>query len=245
MQWNDYAGELKEILKLQGSPIAITYSMESARDPAPGKHRVCVAFLRARDGQVIDLTKESSSCRGGTWHLGLGDPPTGEEARGLKEFLVRGEKLYCSLATLQRGMSLTMQPPTGLADHVILSPLEKAESRPDIILFICNAHQACQLVTLNHYDTGLPAKIEMAGSTCHQAVAYPITSGQLNVSLMDYTSRRIGGYKTEDLLVSVPYHLIPGMMQSIDSCTAGRAKMEFPDSFRRVIGNDASDDLKH
>jgi uncharacterized protein (DUF169 family) len=235
MQWNDYASEIKEVLKLEGSPVAITYSMELPTNAAPGKSRVCNAFLQARDGKVIDITAETSACKGGTWHLGLGEPPKGDSAKAFKEFLINGEKLYCSIATLHRAVSLSTPPPTGLADHVILSPLDKAEFRPDIVLFICNAHQASQLVSLNQYDTGIPPRIEMSGATCHQAVAYPVVSGQLNVSIMDYTSRGIRGYKREDLLVSIPYHLFPGIIQSLDHCTAGRAKMEIPESFRRLL----------
>lgn len=37
---------------------------------------------------------------------------------------------------------------------------------------------------------------------CHQAVGYPIVSGELNVSLMDYTSRKIKGITKDDLIVS-------------------------------------------
>ncbi len=84
----------------------------------------------------------------------------------------------------------------------------------------------------------------MSGSTCHQAVAYPIVTGELNVSLMDYTSRRIRGYKPEDLLASVPYHRFHGIMRSIEHCTAGRARMEVPESFRRLAGAEALSDLE-
>ena len=84
----------------------------------------------------------------------------------------------------------------------------------------------------------------MAGATCHQAIAYPVVTGELNVSLMDYTSRRIRGYKPEDLLVSIPYHRFLGVMRSIDHCTAGRARMEIPESFRRLAGGEALADLE-
>jgi uncharacterized protein (DUF169 family) len=138
---------------------------------------------------------------------------------------------------------LTTQPPLGLAEHIILSPLKKAEFRPDVILFICNAEQACRLITLDTFDTGIPPKIEMCGSTCHQVVAYPVVTGEINVSLMDYTSRRIRGYQSEDLLVSIPYHRFYGVMRSIKYCTAGKAKFEVPESFRRLIGEEAIKDL--
>ena len=244
MEWKDYAVEIRELLKLKGSPVAITYSMEPASNPAEGKYRVCDAFLCARDGKVIDLTAASSACSGGTWHLGLGERPIGEEDKALKEFLVHGEKLYCSIAAFHRAQVLTAAPPLGLADHVIFSPMDKAEFRPDIVLFICNAEQACRLVTLDSYDTGVPPLVEMSGSTCHQAVAYPLVTGELNVSLMDYTSRRIRGYKAADLLVSIPYHRFHGVMRSIDHCTAGRAKMEIPESFRRMVDADTLRDLE-
>jgi len=244
MEWIAWADEIRELLDLEGKPVAITYSMNPPSTPTSGKHRVCDAFLRARDGEVIDLTVSTSACQGGTWHLGLGERPKGEGDKALKDFLVNGEKLYCSIAAFHRAQTLTAAPPLGLAEHVVLSPLGKAEFRPDIILFICNAKQACRLVTLDSYCTGIPPRVEMSGSTCHQAVAYPVVTGELNVSLMDYTSRRIPGYKPEDLLVSIPYHRFLGVMRSIDGCTAGRAKFEIPAAFRRVVGTETLRDLE-
>jgi len=239
MEWKDYASQIKELLGLKGNPVAITYSMEPPSASEAGKHRVCDAFLLASDGKVIDLTAGTSGCHGGTWHLGLGERPTGEADRALKEFLVNGEKLFCSVATFYRSQALTAQPPLGLADHVILSPMKKAEFRPDIVLFICNPEHACRLVTLDGYDTGVPPRIEMCGSTCHQAVAYPLVTGELNVSLMDFTSRRGCDYEPEDLLVSIPYHRFLGVMRSIEGCTAGRAKMEIPESLHKLMDTSA------
>lgn len=244
MEWTTHADEIRELLPLKGNAVAVTYSMNPPSTSVKGKHRVCNAFLRARDGVVIDLTVSTSACPGGTWHLGLGERPKGEGDKALKCFLVDGEKIYCSIAVFHRAQALSAPPPLGLADHVILSPLNKAEFRPDVVLFICNAEQACRLVTLDSYGTGIPPRIEMSGSTCHQAVAYPVVTGELNVSLMDYTSRRIRGYKPEDLLVSIPYHRFLGVMRSIDYCTAGRAKMEIPESISRLMDADALPDLE-
>ena len=244
MEWTAYSDEIGELLGIEGNPVAVTYSMKSPSTSDKGKHRVCDALLRARDGKVIDLTVSTSACPGGTWHLGLGERPKGERDKALKDFLVNGEKLYCSIAAFHRAQALTAAPPLGLADHVILSPLDKAEFRPDIVVLICNAEQACRLVTLDGYDTGIPPRVEMSGATCHQAVAYPVVTGELNVSLMDYTSRRIRGYKPEDLLVSIPYHRFLSVMRSIDHCTAGRAKMEIPESFRRLMGTETLRDLE-
>ncbi len=236
MEWKNYAERIGKLLGLKGNPVAITYSMKPPSASLDGKYRVCNAFLLARDGEVVDLTASTSACDGGTSQLGLGERPKGEKDKALKEFLVDGEKLYCSIAAFHRAQTLTASPPLGLADHVILSPMDKAEYRPDIILFICNAEQACRLVTLDSFDSGIPPRIDMSGSTCHQAVAYPIATGELNVSLMDYTSRLMKGYTPEDILVSIPYHRFLGVMRSIERCTAGLAKMEIPESFRHLMG---------
>lgn len=235
MPWREYSKRLKEVLGLKGSPVAITYSMKPVSHVQRGKYRVCDLLLKVRDGAIINLNKETSTCPGGTWHLGLGPRPSGKANKALKEFLINGEKLFCSLAVFQRSQYLTAPPPLGLATYVVFSPLEKAELRPDLVLFICNPEQACRLVTLLIYNEGIPPKIEMAGATCHMAIAYPLVTGQMNVSLMDYTSRRIKGYKPEDLLVTIPYHRLAGIMESIDNCTAGTAKMEFPPEFRKLF----------
>ncbi len=77
--------------------------------------------------------------------------------------------------------------------------------------------------------------VEMSGATCRQVVSYPLVSGETNVSLMDYTSRRIKGYKPSDLFVTFPYHRFFAVMRNVPNCTAGTAKMEVPASFRREV----------
>lgn len=237
MPWRKYSKRLKEVLKLRGSPIAITYSMKPVSNAQSGRYRVCDLLLKVRNGAIVNLSRETSTCPGGTWHLGLGPRLSGQADIALKKFLIEGEKLFCSLAVLRRTQNFTTSPPLNLAPYVVFSPLGKARLKPDLILFICNPEQACRLVTLVIYNEGIPPKIEMAGPTCHMAIAYPLVSGEMNVSLMDYTSRRIKGFRPEDLLVTIPYHKLTGIIESIDYCTAGTAKMEFPPEFRRLTKN--------
>jgi len=231
MVWQEYSKRLREVLGLEGSPIAVSYSMVPASGGELGKHRVCQVLLNVRDGAIINLSKENSGCPGGSWHLGLTPRPSGDADKALKKFLVEGEKLFCSIATMHRSMSLTSPPPLGLAEFVVFSPLEKAEIAPDLVVFLCNPQQACRLVTLATYPDGLPPKTEIVGSTCHMVIAYPLVSGELNISLMDYTSRKYQDYQPNELFVTIPYHKMPGLMDSIDRCSAGTAEVEFPPGF--------------
>jgi uncharacterized protein (DUF169 family) len=231
MTWREYSARLKEVLSLEGSPIAITYSMTPAAEAMAGRYMVCQALPAARDGAVINLSRETCACPGGVWHLGLGPRPSEKAFKNLQRFLVEGEKLYCSIAAFHRAMSLTSPPPLGLAEYVVLSPLERAEFMPDLVVFLCNAEQACRLVTLATYADGIPPKTEMQGSACHMAIAYPLVSGEMNVSLLDYTARKYMKYKPEELFVTIPYHKMAGLMWSIDRCSAGTAKVELPPGF--------------
>jgi uncharacterized protein (DUF169 family) len=233
MVWQDYSKRLKGLLALEGSPIAVTYSMAPASGAKKGKRMVCRALLDARDGAVINLSAETCACPGGAWHLGLAPRPSGDEDKFLKRFLVEGEKLFCSIAAFNRAMTLSTQPPCGLADYVILSPLEKAQMPPDLVVFLCHPEQACRLVTLATYRDGIPPRAEIAGSLCHMVIAYPIVSGELNISLMDYTARRWQKYRPDQMFVTIPYHRMPGLMDSIDACSAGTAEVEFPSGMRR------------
>jgi len=235
MEWREYSARLKQVLRLEGSPVAVIFSMEPPAGASSRKCRVCNAFLLARDGETVDISAESSACPGGTWFLGLGEQPTGERAKAHKDFLINGEKLFCSLGVYYRIMTETSRVPTGLADHVVFCPLERAELAPEMVVFVCNAEQGCRLVQLDMYSTGISPKTSMAGATCYQAVSYPLLTGELNVSLMDYTSRRMPGLKASDLLVTVPYHRLHGIMRSIEGCTAGTAKMEIPEAFRHSM----------
>ena len=170
--------------------------------------------------------------------MGLGPRPEGDADKALKKFLVHGEKLFCSIAAFNRAMMLASPPPFGLAENVIFAPMEKAEQMPDLVMFIVNAEQACRLIQLATYWDGVSPKTEMIGSACHMAVAYPLVSGEINVTFLDWTARRTKPYKPDELIVTVPYHRLPGIVEAIDLCTAGTAKLEIPPEFRQALAEE-------
>ncbi|MDI6828065.1 MAG: DUF169 domain-containing protein, partial [Armatimonadota bacterium] len=157
-----------------------------------------------------------------------------DQDKALKKFLVNGEKLFCSVAVFQRVMMLGSQPPEGAAENLVFSPMDKAEFMPDVVLFVVNPEQACRLIQLAVYWDGINPKTELVGSGCHMAIAYPIVSGELNVTFLDWTARRTRPYKRDELIVSIPYHKLPNIMEALDRCTAGTASLEIPPEFRSL-----------
>ncbi|MDD5448161.1 MAG: DUF169 domain-containing protein, partial [Actinomycetota bacterium] len=188
--------------------------------------RICEALKRSSGGESFVIDESSSVCRGGSWHCGLSGPPRGDALRSLQEFLTKGEKLVSSIASFERMQKLVTPPPTGIADRMLISPASVADFRPDLFVFMCNPSQACRIITLDGFWDGIPPRVEMGGSLCHSVIAYPIVSGNTNVSFGDWTARRAQDFEENVVFVTVPFERTGNLVLAIPNCTAGTAEME-------------------
>jgi uncharacterized protein (DUF169 family) len=127
---------------------------------------------------------------------------------------------------------LSVQPPTGLADRIVMCPLDKAEIRPDMILFLCNAEQACRIISLDTYWDGLSPKQQLIGALCHTAISYTIMTGFTNVSMGDWTARKNQQFESDIIFLSVPYERMDNLIAAIPECSAGRAAAHIPEEFQ-------------
>jgi uncharacterized protein (DUF169 family) len=235
MEWQEWGKQLREVLALERSPVAVTYADVAPQGASSGKRRVCGALRQAAEGAVVDLTAENSACPGGSQYLGL-KAQAPEHARTLREFLIHGEKLFSSPAGIYRSMALAkVKPPFGLADHVVFSPLDRAELRPDLVVFICNAWQAARLINLAYFETGMPMECDPTGSLCRSVVTYPLVTGKVNVSFGDITARKMEKYLEDELFVTLPCAHLQSVVASLDRCAAGTAKAEIPAGMRRLM----------
>ena len=67
------------------------------------------------------------------------------------------------------------------------------------------------------------------------SIMYPLLTGNLNLSFYDYTARKLCNMESDKLLVSIPYQKIPLIVESLDKCSAGTAKIEYPQEFREFL----------
>jgi uncharacterized protein (DUF169 family) len=234
-EWDAQSAKLTDIFKLKNNPVAVTFSNEESRVVNHGKVQFCRAIKLAAGGESFVLDKGKSSCPGGSWHCGLSEPPTAQARRVIQNFLTRGEKLTSSIVSFQRMQWLSSPPPTGLSDRILIGPMDKSPVRPDLVLFICNASQACRLLALDQYWDGIPPRVEMAGALCHSAIAYPVMTGCTNVTLGDWTARRAQKYAEDAVFVTVPYERLGNLMDAIPLCSAGTAEVEVPESIRSIL----------
>ncbi len=230
--WKSELNGLVEVLGIKSRPVAVTFTNEEV---AAGKRKavsMCEALKQAARGKSFVIDRETSACSGGSWHCGLTPPPPGDAFRGLQEFLTRGEKLTHSIVSFHRMQVLAAAPPTGLSERILMGPVREAEFRPDLVIFLVNAEQACRLVTLDHYWDGIPPRVELAGSLCHSAISYPVVTGCTNVTFGDWTARRARKYGAGVIFVSVPYERVCGLTEAVPECSAGSAELEIPEVFR-------------
>ncbi len=234
-EWQDQSTRLVELLGLSNKPVAVTFTNDEVEGLNPRKTWLCRAIKLAAEGQSFMIDRETSACPGGSWHCGFLPPPSGDTRRGLQWFLTRGEKLTHSLVSLERMFQLSSPPPTGISERLVIWPAETASLRPDLMLFICDAGQACRLIWLDHYWDGIPPKIELTGSLCHSAIAYPAVTGNTNLTLGDWTARREQKFASDAIFVTIPFERMDKLVQAIPLCSAGTAELEFPENIRRMM----------
>lgn len=226
MIWQDYAKQLKEVLVLDGSPVGVTFSDAPASNGKENRIMPCSAFYQAaRKGATFNICAETCVCPGGSTSLGL-SAPSPERAALVRKFLIEGEKFSSCNASFFRGRALSQsQPPLGAAKFVVIGPLEEFELKPDLVLFLCNPAQASRLVVLSTYETGIPLQAQLSGSTCNGAITYPLSTGRVNVTVLDPSSRHlVKGYKDSDLIFTAPFFYVRSIVESIPLCTAGTAQ---------------------
>src|SRR4030042_685636 len=129
-----------------------------------------------------------------------------------------------------------MEPAPDNADsYFVLAPLEKADFLPQLVLFIVNPEAACRLLTFVTFLDGLMPKIKIGGPTCRMNIIYPLLTGEVNLSFFDYTARKMCNVEKDKLLISIPYEKLPAIIANIEKCSAGSAKIEYPQEFRELL----------
>ncbi|MFC1657869.1 DUF169 domain-containing protein [Candidatus Omnitrophota bacterium] len=234
-EWKKFSLVFKELLDLELSPVAVARFKKPLLESFDQKVRICRAILEAGRGQTLQVSRKNNACFGAAWHLGfhqLDDPKT---VSMIKKFVVEGEKLFSSYRALDNLMPQMGEVADNADSFFLLSPMEKCEFKPELVIFISDAQATCRLLTLATFIDGSMPEIKIGGPTCRMAVMYPLMQDKLNISFYDYTARKMCNVPKDKLLVSIPYKRVTEMIKAIDKCSAGKAKIEYPQEFREFL----------
>jgi len=225
----------KEVFGLESSPVAVNCIKGEVSPISERKIRICKAILNSSKGEVITINRKNNGCFGATWHLGFSKIENPKILNMIKKFVVEGEKLFSSYQSLENLISQMNPVPDNSNSYFVLSPLEKAEFTPQLITFVCNPEVACRLLTLAVFTDGIMPKIKIGGPTCRMAIMEPLITGEINISFYDNTARKMCNVEKDKLLVSIPYKKVCEIIENIDKCSAGKAKVEFPEEFKDFL----------
>jgi uncharacterized protein (DUF169 family) len=233
--WQEYSEVLRSLLELDYSPVALSQIRKKFLKPSNEKIRVCRAILDSGKGKVICLNKTNNACFGAAWHMGFYKMRDPKIISMVKRFIVEGEKLFSSYKALDNLINQFGKVPDNTNSYFVLSPLEKHEFRPDLVIFIVNPEVACRILTFVTFTDGIMPRIKVGGPTCRMSITYPLQTGEVNLSFYDYTARKMCNLEKDKLIISIPYNKIPVIIKNIDKCSAGKAKLEFPQELREFL----------
>jgi len=233
--WKIYSNELSELLSLETHPVAINCLEKKEVQPDAKKVRICRSILEAASGKAREIYKENNACFGANWHLGFQKNENPKVRQITKKFVVEGEKLFSSYEALENLIAEMEKPPDNADNCFTLVPMDQTEREPELVIFVCNPEQACRLLTFVTFFEGKMPSIKIGGPTCRMAVIYPLVSKQMNISFQDYAARQICKMDKNQLLVSMPYKMIPKIVENIDKCLAGTAKKEYPEELKVLM----------
>ena len=175
---------------------------------------LCEMFKRAQEGNAFFAGKENPTCEARLYVLGQADAPepyiSGEFGAGLKIFeeARSASRLYQYIPKIGKGV----------VGYVAFSPLNKILFDPDVLIILANTSQTEILLRAMSYRTG-----KMWLSKCSAAIGcawiyvYPYLTGELNYTMtgLGHGMRRRKLFPEGHQLVSIPFDLLPSMLQAL------------------------------
>jgi uncharacterized protein (DUF169 family) len=197
--------KLKEILKLEREPVAITWSVREPKNikKEEGKSRFCTKLDKAAKGEIFYSTVAEEECMGGMRYSGMKDQKELPKNMQSGAFLVPAG-VYKSIPAVQRSWQNNIPIESGIFDAVIFSPLTKADFDPDLIFLVCNSEQAMMVLHANAYDSGSHGLGADSGPICSSMASVPYLTGKVTYGFGDIGSRNNMNLKPEDVMVTIP-----------------------------------------
>jgi len=157
----------------------------------------------------------NSTC-GGSSALGLGARQniTKEEFKTVMEVIAGEGGYFASQDLFTKGRSLFPLFPK-VYRGIVLGSLELL-SLPDIILFPLNGHQMCIVSTAYAFETGEIIMGNAGAGTCLGTVTIPFLENKPVFTCGDHGGRMHMRLTDEEILVCIPYKLVPGLVRNIE-----------------------------
>ncbi|MBP1908753.1 DUF169 domain-containing protein [Methanolobus bombayensis] len=216
-----YGNELKEILQMTTSPVAVHLVRAEEEIPEDIPHigettRHCQMVDNVRRlGTQFYSTIDDQMCKGGASVMGLAEMSpklrSGEVYYNLNHF--------ASIDSAKSTMEKVPMVEANSVKAVVYAPLEKATFKPDVVLIIAKPKQVMELSQALLHREGGRVNAGFAGkqSVCADGVAYPYLTGEAGVTIGCSGSRKYTEIQDEEMIMSVPVDMLPHLVESAKS----------------------------
>jgi uncharacterized protein (DUF169 family) len=210
--------QLKDILKLETSPVAVTFIRPGEEIPdiiprVKGELRHCGMVDRARkEKEPFYALLEDQECNIGASSLGMGSRCS-EISSG--EFYY-SFGCFSSLEAAKSAIDEMPLMPAGSVKAVVYSALEKAPLVPDVVVIVTGPDKMMKLsqAVLHRFGGRLHASFAALQSMCVESVAQPYLQKKVNVSLGCTGSRVLGGLAKGEMAMGIPFAQVGDVVES-------------------------------
>jgi uncharacterized protein (DUF169 family) len=205
-----------QTLELQSMPIGVRFSESPDRLGVERRLRICEALdVVRRENSVINLSKENCVCRGGS-HI------AGWQALSLEDFaaLFLAASVYESKGIAEASVGKQLKP-VYRGRFLILGPLDKFETDPDMVLFFVNPAQADRILGLACFE-GAEHFIYHPATTVCSTINNTLARGKPDVNLISIFERTRHKWSPDKLIVTLPFKDFMTAVKSIDCSSYGK-----------------------
>ena len=210
---------LKEKLSLKRDIVAMKFA-----DKAPAGVRVeegptfwCAICGDIFEGQgdPVFFRGVASSC-GGSKNVGIGSSKVAKEdfEMVINAQVVGEGNLYAAKDLLAKNRAQFPRYPK-VYGGMIIGSLDRL-SRPDIILIPVNCRQMSMLSTAYSFETAELITGYAGKSTCLMSITFPFIENKPVFTVGDHGGRTFMRLQDDELLVCLPYRLVPGLVTNLD-----------------------------
>ncbi len=215
-RFNESVEKIVQTLELQNVPIGVRFSETPDRQGVERHLRICEALdVVKRENVIINLSKENCACRGGS-HI------AGWQALTLEEFaaLFLAANVYESKKVAEASVSKQLKPEYR-GRFLILGPLNKFETDPDVVLFFVNPAQADRILGLACFEGAEPF-IHYPASTVCSTISNTLAKGKPDVNLISTFERTRHKWSPDKLIVTLPFKDFMTAARSVDYSGYGK-----------------------
>ena len=223
-RFREASEKIVEVLGLEWVPVAGKFS-DSAVEGADSSRKlsVCEALdVVRRENVVVNLSKENCTCAGGRHFTGLEFLP--QEA--VAAVLAGRHKVYESLNVAVASVKKQPQP-VKRGRFLVLGPLGKFESDPDLVFLFVNPAQADRILGLVSFEGAEPFTYYPASNIC-STITNTLAKGQPEINFISFFERRERRWSPNELIVALPLKDFEAAVENIPKSGFGTAQTETP-----------------